>query len=65
MIGLGGDPDESVGSSFRLLGALSLLQLLVTVCLQLNAFRRKQRARQEWKLYRNLRYRSGTAELQL
>ncbi|XP_056278304.1 peroxisome biogenesis factor 10 isoform X2 [Pseudoliparis swirei] len=54
VIGLGGDPDESVGSSFRLLGALSLLQLLVTVCLQLNAFRRKQRARQEWKLYRNL-----------
>ncbi|TNN53045.1 Peroxisome biogenesis factor 10 [Liparis tanakae] len=54
VMGHGGDPDESVGSSFRLLGALSLLQLLVTVCLQLNAFRQKQRARQEWKLYRNL-----------
>lgn len=51
--GLDGD-DGSIRSSYRLLGAVSLLQLLVTVGLQLNNFRQRQRARQEWKLYRNL-----------
>ncbi|XP_068589587.1 peroxisome biogenesis factor 10 [Cebidichthys violaceus] len=53
VMGLGSD-DGTIRSSYRLLGALSLLQLLVTVCLQLNSFRQKQRARQEWKLYRSL-----------
>ncbi|XP_068453870.1 peroxisome biogenesis factor 10 [Clinocottus analis] len=53
VMGLGSD-DGTVRTSYRLLGALSLLQLLITVCLQLNSFRQKQRARQEWKLYRNL-----------
>ncbi|KAK5863057.1 hypothetical protein PBY51_000115 [Eleginops maclovinus] len=51
--GLQGD-DGTIRSSYRLLGALSLLQLLITVCLQLNNFSKKQRARQEWQLYRNL-----------
>uniref|UniRef100_A0A3B4TB86 RING-type E3 ubiquitin transferase n=2 Tax=Seriola dumerili TaxID=41447 RepID=A0A3B4TB86_SERDU len=46
--------DRTIRSSYRLLGALSLLQLVITVCLQLNNFRQRQRARQEWKLYRNL-----------
>ncbi|KAM6981553.1 peroxisome biogenesis factor 10 [Tautogolabrus adspersus] len=46
--------DGPISSSYRLLGAVSLLQLLITVCLQLNNFRQRQRARQEWKLYRNL-----------
>ncbi|XP_032375747.1 peroxisome biogenesis factor 10 isoform X1 [Etheostoma spectabile] len=46
--------DGTIRTSYRLLGAVSLLQLLVTVGLQLNAFRQKQRARQEWKLHRNL-----------
>ncbi|XP_028266842.1 peroxisome biogenesis factor 10 [Parambassis ranga] len=46
--------DSKIRSSYRLLGAVSLLQLLITVCLQLNNFRRRQRARQEWKVYRNL-----------
>lgn len=56
-MGLNSD-DVTIRSSYRLLGALSLLQLLITVCLQLNNFRQKQRARQEWKLYRTLRYRT-------
>lgn len=51
--GLGGD-DGVIRSSYRLLGAISLLQLIITVCLQLNNFRQRQRARQEWKLHRNL-----------
>ncbi|CAJ1055161.1 peroxisome biogenesis factor 10 [Xyrichtys novacula] len=54
VMGLNGD-DGTIRSSYRLLGAASLLQLLITVCLQLNNFRQRQRARQEWKLYRNLR----------
>ncbi|XP_038579349.1 peroxisome biogenesis factor 10 isoform X1 [Micropterus salmoides] len=46
--------DGMIRSSYRLLGAVSLVQLLITVCLQLNNFRQRQRARQEWKHYRNL-----------
>ncbi|XP_040009636.1 peroxisome biogenesis factor 10 [Xiphias gladius] len=46
--------DGTIRSSYRLLGAVSLLQLLITVCLQLNNFRQRQRVKQEWKLYRNL-----------
>ncbi|XP_029362655.1 peroxisome biogenesis factor 10 [Echeneis naucrates] len=46
--------DGKIRNSYRLLGALSLLQLLITVCLQLNNFRQRRKARQEWKLYRNL-----------
>ncbi|KAM7405469.1 hypothetical protein PAMP_012728 [Pampus punctatissimus] len=46
--------DSTIRSCYRLLGAVSLLQLLITVCLQLNNFRQRQRAREEWKLYRNL-----------
>uniref|UniRef100_UPI0037E71594 peroxisome biogenesis factor 10 isoform X1 n=1 Tax=Semicossyphus pulcher TaxID=241346 RepID=UPI0037E71594 len=53
VMGLTGE-DGTIRSSYRLLGALSLLQLLITVCLQLNNFRQRQRARQEWKLYRTL-----------
>ncbi|XP_062248102.1 peroxisome biogenesis factor 10 isoform X1 [Platichthys flesus] len=46
--------DGTIRSSYRLLGAVSLLQLVITVCLQLNNFRQRQRARMEWKLYRKL-----------
>uniref|UniRef100_A0A8C6NP49 RING-type E3 ubiquitin transferase n=1 Tax=Nothobranchius furzeri TaxID=105023 RepID=A0A8C6NP49_NOTFU len=49
-----GGTDASIRSSYRLLGTVSLLQLLVSVCLQLQNFRRRQRARQEWKLHRKL-----------
>lgn len=53
VMGLSSD-DVTIRSSYRLLGVVSLLQLLITMCLQLNNFRQKQRARQEWKLYRTL-----------
>ncbi|XP_012712046.2 peroxisome biogenesis factor 10 [Fundulus heteroclitus] len=46
--------DPTIRSSYRLLGTISFLQLLITVCMQLNNFKQRQRARQEWKLYRNL-----------
>ncbi|XP_044065889.1 peroxisome biogenesis factor 10 isoform X1 [Siniperca chuatsi] len=57
VMGLNSD-DGTIRSSYRLLGTVSLLQLLITVSLQLNNFRQRQRARQEWKLYRNLRTRT-------
>ncbi|XP_034029353.1 peroxisome biogenesis factor 10 [Thalassophryne amazonica] len=41
--------DGTVRTSYRLLGALSLLQLVITVCLQLNNFRQGQNARQDLK----------------
>lgn len=53
VLGVNGD-DQAIRTSYRLLGVVSLLQLALTVALQLNNFRQKQRARQEWKLYRNL-----------
>ncbi|XP_029975701.1 peroxisome biogenesis factor 10 [Salarias fasciatus] len=43
----GGD-DASVRACYRLLGVVSLVQLLVTVCLQASVFRQRQRARTEW-----------------
>ncbi|XP_029995740.1 peroxisome biogenesis factor 10 [Sphaeramia orbicularis] len=46
--------NSGIRTSYRLLGAVSLLQLLITLCLQINNFRQRQRARHEWKLYRNL-----------
>ncbi|XP_030280259.1 peroxisome biogenesis factor 10 isoform X2 [Sparus aurata] len=53
VMGLNSD-DGTIRSSYRLLGAVSLFQLLITVCLQLNNFRQRQRARQEWRLHRDL-----------
>ncbi|XP_027869270.1 peroxisome biogenesis factor 10 [Xiphophorus couchianus] len=46
--------DSSIRRSYRLLGCVSFLQLLVTLSLQLNNLRQRQRARQEWQLYRSL-----------
>lgn len=60
-MGLNSD-DGTIRSSYRLLGAVSLFQLLITVCLQLNNFRQRQRARQEWRLYRDLRYMTRTRQ---
>ncbi|XP_029912621.1 peroxisome biogenesis factor 10 [Myripristis murdjan] len=57
VLGVNGD-DQAIRTSYRLLGVVSLLQLALTVALQVNNFRQKQRARQEWKLYRNLTSRS-------
>ncbi|KAK6472290.1 peroxisome biogenesis factor 10-like [Huso huso] len=59
--GLPGD-DRAVRTSYKLLGAVSLLQLALTVALQINNFRQRQRARQEWKQYRNLAS-SGSSSL--
>ncbi|KAL0186223.1 hypothetical protein M9458_017893, partial [Cirrhinus mrigala] len=46
--------DPRISNSYRLLGALSLLQLGITLTLQFNNLRQRQRARQEWKQHRNL-----------
>ncbi|KAM3872424.1 peroxisome biogenesis factor 10-like [Diretmus argenteus] len=53
VMGRSGD-ERSIRTSYRLLGAVSLLQLIITVALHINNSRQRQRARQEWKLYRNL-----------
>lgn len=46
--------DSTIRTSYSLLGALSLLQLLITVALQINNSKQRQRARREWRVYRNL-----------
>ncbi|MBN3306789.1 PEX10 factor, partial [Amia calva] len=46
--------DRAVRTSYKLLGAVSLLQLALTLALQFNNFRQRRRARQEWKQHRNL-----------
>uniref|UniRef100_A0A8C6T4F0 RING-type E3 ubiquitin transferase n=1 Tax=Neogobius melanostomus TaxID=47308 RepID=A0A8C6T4F0_9GOBI len=51
-MGPSGD-DSAIRTSYRLLGALSLLQLLLTVLLQLHHFRQRQRSRDEWRVQRN------------
>ncbi|KAJ7421470.1 Peroxisome biogenesis factor 10 [Willisornis vidua] len=51
--GLQGE-DQSIRSSYKFLGIISLLHLLLTVGVQMYSFKQKQRARQEWKLHRNL-----------
>ncbi|XP_072223700.1 peroxisome biogenesis factor 10 [Leuresthes tenuis] len=53
VMGLNGN-DATIRRSYRLLGAVSLVQLLITVYLHLNNFRQRQRARQEWRLHRKL-----------
>ncbi|GCB66200.1 hypothetical protein scyTo_0013552 [Scyliorhinus torazame] len=47
---------DSVGLrwNYELLGKVSLLQLVLTVAVQVNSYRQRQRARHEWKLHRNL-----------
>ncbi|KAG1968701.1 peroxisome biogenesis factor 10 [Pimephales promelas] len=46
--------DPKISNGYRLLGALSVLQLGVTLTLQFNNLKQRQRARQEWKQHRNL-----------
>ncbi|XP_035237182.1 peroxisome biogenesis factor 10 isoform X1 [Anguilla anguilla] len=50
----GAGDHQAIRVSYRLLGLVSMLQLGLTLALQLNNFRQKQRARQEWKRHRNL-----------
>ncbi|NXN14415.1 PEX10 factor, partial [Indicator maculatus] len=51
--GLQGE-DQSIRSSYKFLGIISLCHLLLTLGVQLYSFKQKQRARQDWKLHRNL-----------
>ena len=60
-----GEDDQAVRNSYRLLGAVSLLQLAITLTLQFNNYRHRQRARQEWKLYRSLEPRYGRSKRSL
>lgn len=53
MQGMAGD-DKVIRNSYRLLGAVSLLQLAITLTLQFNNLRQRHRAREEWKQHRNL-----------
>ncbi|XP_048066715.1 peroxisome biogenesis factor 10 [Megalobrama amblycephala] len=53
-VGNASGDDPRISNSYRLLGALSLLQLGVTLTLQFNNLKQRQRARQEWKQHRNL-----------
>ncbi|XP_023070914.1 peroxisome biogenesis factor 10 isoform X4 [Piliocolobus tephrosceles] len=48
--------------SYRLLGVVSLLHLVLSVGLQLYGFRQQQRARKEWRLHRSLSHRRGSLE---
>ncbi|NXO02124.1 PEX10 factor, partial [Rhinopomastus cyanomelas] len=54
--------DQSIRSSYRFLGIISLLHLLLTIGVQLYSFKQKQRARQEWKLHRNLPHQKNTTK---
>uniref|UniRef100_A0A4W5N9K3 Uncharacterized protein n=1 Tax=Hucho hucho TaxID=62062 RepID=A0A4W5N9K3_9TELE len=54
--------DKAIRSSYRLLGVVYLLQLALTVALQLNILRQRQRAQQEWRQHRNLPSRSQSVE---
>ncbi|KFV93875.1 Peroxisome biogenesis factor 10, partial [Eurypyga helias] len=46
--------DQSIRSSYKFLGIISLFHLLLTLGVQLYSLRQQQRARQEWKLHRSL-----------
>ncbi|XP_031650594.1 peroxisome biogenesis factor 10 [Oncorhynchus kisutch] len=59
--GVTGD-DGNIRSSYRLLGVISLMQLALTLALQLNNLRQRQRARQEWRQHRNLPSRSQSVD---
>lgn len=51
--GVSGD-EGTVRKAYRLLGVVSVVQLVITLALQLNNYRQRQRARQEWSRHRNL-----------
>ncbi|NXC47277.1 PEX10 factor, partial [Penelope pileata] len=54
--------DQSIRSSYRFLGIISLFHLLLTIAVQIHSFKQKQRARQEWKLHRNLAHQKNTSK---
>ncbi|XP_064137192.1 peroxisome biogenesis factor 10 isoform X3 [Loxodonta africana] len=49
-------------TTYKLLGAISLLHLVLSIGVQLYSFRQRQRARKEWKLHRHLSYRRSHVE---
>ncbi|XP_014799383.1 PREDICTED: peroxisome biogenesis factor 10 isoform X2 [Calidris pugnax] len=59
--GLQGE-DQSIRSSYKFLGVISLFHLLLTIGVQMYSFKQKQRARQEWKLHRNLAHLKNTSK---
>ncbi|NXK90280.1 PEX10 factor, partial [Formicarius rufipectus] len=59
--GLQGE-DQSIRSSYKFLGIISLFHLLLTIGVQMYSFKQKQRARQEWKLHRNLAHQKSTSK---
>ncbi|XP_004473576.2 peroxisome biogenesis factor 10 [Dasypus novemcinctus] len=54
--------DLGARAGYKLLGAISLLHLALSVGLQVYSFSQRQRARKEWKLHRNLSYRRSSVE---
>ncbi|KAJ8017173.1 hypothetical protein DPEC_G00015000 [Dallia pectoralis] len=54
--------DGAVRGSYRLLGAVSLLQLALMLALQLNNLRQRQRAREVWRRHRSLPSRNQSEE---
>ncbi|XP_027584565.1 peroxisome biogenesis factor 10 [Pipra filicauda] len=59
--GLQGE-DQSVRTSYKFLGIISLFHLLLTIGVQVYSFKQRQRARQEWKLHRNLAHQKNTSK---
>ncbi|TRY96898.1 hypothetical protein DNTS_015427 [Danionella cerebrum] len=52
--------DPRIRSSFGLLGALSLLQMALSLSLRFSSCRQRRRVQQQWKQHRNLRPRSAS-----
>ncbi|NXF10049.1 PEX10 factor, partial [Smithornis capensis] len=60
--GLQGE-DQSIRSSYKFLGIVSLLHLVLTVSVQMYSLRQRHRARHEWQLHRSLTHQNtGTAK---
>ncbi|XP_039940407.1 peroxisome biogenesis factor 10 [Hirundo rustica] len=54
--------DQSIRSSYKFLGIISLFHLLLTIGVQMYSFKQRQRARQEWRLHRNLAHQKSTSK---
>ncbi|KFO76649.1 Peroxisome biogenesis factor 10, partial [Cuculus canorus] len=52
--------DQSIQTSYKFLGIISLFHLLLTIGVQMYSFKQRHRARQEWKLHRNLAHQKNT-----
>uniref|UniRef100_A0A8C3U4Q5 RING-type E3 ubiquitin transferase n=1 Tax=Catharus ustulatus TaxID=91951 RepID=A0A8C3U4Q5_CATUS len=54
--------DQSIRSSYKFLGIISLFHLLLTIGVQVYSFKQQQRARHEWRLHRNLAHQHTSKE---